>query len=77
MQPTRDSVQDDALTQLNGHSLRCGNPFCAVERVIKARGKHGRYCSSRCRLDGYVLRRAKVLLDSVGIVEFNQILQRL
>jgi len=70
-------VQDNALTQLNGHSLRCANPFCAVERAIKARGKHGRYCSSRCRLDGYVLRRAREMLDRVGIVEFNQILQRL
>jgi hypothetical protein len=34
-----------ALTQLNGHSQRCANPFCEIEVEIKSlRGKHGRYC---------------------------------
>jgi hypothetical protein len=27
-------------------------------------------------MDGYVLRRARAMLDEVGIVEFNDILQR-
>lgn len=31
-------------------------------------------CSNRCRLDRYVLRRAKAMLDEVGIVELNAIL---
>jgi hypothetical protein len=33
-------------------------------------------CSDRCRMDRYVLRRAKAMLDEVGIAEFNAILQR-
>jgi hypothetical protein len=34
------------------------------------------FCSDRFRMDRYVLRRAKAMLDEVGIVEFNAILQR-
>ena len=30
-------------------------------------------CSGRCRMDRYVLRRARAMLDEVGIVEFNAI----
>jgi len=44
-----------------------------------AKNKHGPAklsCSNRCRLDRYVLRRAKAMLDEVGIVELNAILQR-
>jgi hypothetical protein len=29
-----------------------------------------------CRMDRYVLRRARAMLDEVGIVEFNAILQK-
>jgi hypothetical protein len=55
-------------------SERCANrPFCNSP-VISRPGK--KYCSDRCRLDGYVLRRAKAMLDEVGAVEFNAILQR-
>jgi hypothetical protein len=36
---------------------------------IKPRGKHGRYCSPRCRMDGYAVRRVKALLNKVGIVQ--------
>ena len=72
------SFDSKVLTQLNRHSQPCGNPFCEVVVEIKSpKGKHGRYCSDRCRLDGYVLRRAKAMLDHVGIVEFNRILNRL
>jgi hypothetical protein len=64
-----------ALTQLNGHSQRCANPFCEIEVEIKSpRGKHGRYCCARCRFDGYALRRAKALLAKVGVVQFYTLL---
>jgi hypothetical protein len=64
-----------ALTQLNGHSQRCANPFCDTAVEIKSpRGKHGRYCSTECRMDGYALRRAKALLDKVGVVRFHTLL---
>jgi hypothetical protein len=67
-----------ALTQSNGHSQRCANPFCDVEVEIKSpRGKHGRYCSDRCRLDGYALRRVKALLDQVGIIRFHALIDQL
>jgi hypothetical protein len=65
-----------ALTQLNGHSQRCASPFCKVAVVNAPRGKHGRYCSSRCRMDGYVIRRAKEMMDQVGVIEFVDILGR-
>jgi hypothetical protein len=64
-----------ALTQLNGHSQRCANLFCVINVEIKSpRGKHGRYCCARCRFDGYALRRAKALLDKVGVVRFHVLL---
>jgi len=63
-----------ALTQLNGHSDRCANPFCEGVARRSARGKHGRYCSDRCRMDGYALRRVKALLDRVGVIEFHRLL---
>jgi hypothetical protein len=64
-----------ALTQLNSHSQRCANPFCDRAVVIRSpKGKHGRYCCARCRFDGYALRRAKALLDKVGVVRFHVLL---
>jgi hypothetical protein len=42
--------------------------------VISKKGK--KYCCDRCRMDRYVLRRARAMLDEVGIVELNAILQR-
>jgi hypothetical protein len=69
------TFDSNALTQSFGHSQRCANPFCQGAMVVKSsRGKHGRYCSDRCRMDGYVLRRAKAMLDEVGIVELHEIL---
>jgi hypothetical protein len=65
-----------ALTQSFGHSQPCANPFCKGVVIKSPRGKHGRYCSDRCRMDGYVLRCARAMLDEVGIVEFNEILQK-
>jgi hypothetical protein len=39
--------------------------------------KHGRYRSDKCRMDGYALRRAKALLDQVGVIEFHRLLREL
>ena len=65
-----------ALTQLNGQ--RCGNPFCAGPLNIKSpRGKHGRYCSAPCRMDGYALKRAKALLAKVGVIRFHELMDEL
>ena len=61
-----------ALTQLNGHSQRCANPFCKAPFNIKSpRGKHGRYCSDHCRMDGYALKRAKALLTGLASSGFT------
>ena len=65
-----------ALTHIQNDSGRCANPFCDKQRESKPRGKHGRYCSGRCRMDGYVLRRVKVLLDKVGIIRFHELLDQ-
>jgi hypothetical protein len=35
-----------------------------------------RYCSNRCKLDGYALRRAEALLNCVGIVRFHDLLDQ-
>jgi hypothetical protein len=67
-----------ALTQLNRQSQSCANPFCKAPFNIKSpRGKHERYCSAPCRMDDYALRRAKVLLNRVGIIWFHELLDEL
>jgi hypothetical protein len=70
---TLSPVSEPLTANLNT-SERCANrPFCRSP-VISRPGK--KYCSDRCRLDGYVLRRARAMLEEVGIVELNAILQR-
>jgi hypothetical protein len=55
----------------------CRNPLCNVKLVgNRGRGTQRQFCCDRCRMDGYVLRRAKAMVDAIGIVEFNAILQR-
>jgi hypothetical protein len=71
------SCVNEPLTEFQGHPERCSNPFC--DSPMAAKNKHAPVklvCSNRCRMDRYVLRRAKAMLDEVGIVEFNAILQR-
>ena len=65
----------DALTLRNGQCERCSNPFC--DGTARKSRKHGRYCSDKCRMDGYALRRAKALLNQVGISEFYRLLDKL
>ena len=66
-----------ALTHIQNGFERCGNPFCDRQREIKPRGKHGRYCSAPCRMDGYALKRAKALLNRVGIIRFHELMDGL
>ena len=71
------SCVSEPLTEFQVHPQRCSNPFC--DAPMTAKDKHAPVkvaCSDRCRMDRYVLRRAKAMLDEVGTVEFNAILQR-
>jgi hypothetical protein len=63
-----------ALTHAQIDFERFANPFCDKQREVKARGKHGPYCSAPCGMDGYALRRARALLKKVGIIRFHQLL---
>jgi len=68
-----------SLTTSSGHSDACQNPFC--KSIIEAlpdgwRRTKRRYCSNRCKLDGYALRRVKALLNKVGIVRFHTLLDQ-
>jgi hypothetical protein len=65
-----------ALTHVQNDFEWCTNPFCDKQREIKPRGKHGRYCSPPCRMDGYALRRVKALLNKVGIIRFHELLDQ-
>ena len=62
------------LTANPDRSERCSNPFCHHGSMNAKQGK--KFCCDRCRMDGYVLRRAKAMLDEVGALEFDAILQR-
>jgi hypothetical protein len=70
-------MRHDCVNAYSNGFQRCGNPFCDKQREIKPRGKDGRYCSVHCRMDGYALRRAKALLDKVGIIKFHDLLDEL
>ncbi|MGE5306147.1 MAG: hypothetical protein ACM3TN_22805 [Alphaproteobacteria bacterium] len=56
---------------------RCTNRFCDSTAKRSPRGKCGRFCFNRCRMDAYMLRRAKDLLAMVGIVRFHQLMDGL
>ncbi len=71
------SSGSEPLTEFQKHPERCSNPFCDAPMATKNNHAPVRLaCSDRCRIHRYVLRRAKAMLDEVGIVEFNAILQR-
>jgi hypothetical protein len=72
--PDAQSFVSEPLTANQDNSERCGNPFCPNGTMAAKQGK--KFCCDRCRMDGYVLRRARAMMDEVGIVEFNDILQR-
>ena len=72
--PRMTSFNSEPLTTSEGHSGRCQNPFCnsIIEPLPDGewRRTERRYCCDRCKTDGYVLRRAKAMIDEVGIIEF-------
>lgn len=68
----REQGLESALTLRETRFYRCANPFC--NRAVIARAKHGRYCSPKCRLDGYILRRVKAIVDKVGVERFISLL---
>jgi hypothetical protein len=72
------SFASEPLTTSSGHSGKCQNPFCktVIEPLPDGewRRTERRYCSNRCKMDGYVLRRAKEMIGEVGIIEFNNLL---
>ena len=63
---------------MRGHSGRCQNPFCIIEPLPDGgwRRTERRYCCDRCKTDGYVLRRAKAMLEKFGIIEFHRLLEQ-
>jgi hypothetical protein len=71
--PSMTSFHSEPLTENGAHSERCLNPFCKVEMQAKS-GK--KYCCDHCRMDGYVLRRAKAMMDEVGLIEFHERVDR-
>jgi hypothetical protein len=72
------SFATEPLTTRESHS-RCANPFCkAVIEPLEDghwRRTRRRSCSDRCKMDCYVIRRAKEMLNKVEIVRFNAILE--
>lgn len=65
-----------ALTHVQNDSGRCTNPLYDKQRKIKPPGRHGRYCSPPCRMDGVTRYDAKALLNKVGIVRFHELLDQ-
>jgi len=68
------SCVSEPITANPDNSERCSNPFCPHGSMNTKQGK--KFCCDRCRLDGYILRRAKAMLDEVGITAFAAILER-
>lgn len=54
----------------------CSSPLCDVqfEQTGIMRLEPRKFCSAECRQDAWILRRAKALLDKVGIIKFHTIL---
>jgi hypothetical protein len=66
-------LHPEALTAKQSAFDRCANPFCNAAMEAKP-GK--KYCSDRCRMDAYALRRARELLNRVGIITFYGLLDQ-
>ena len=58
----------EALTVSEDQSGQCANPLCKAELPESTR-KGKRYCNERCRMDGWVLKRAVSLLTPMGRVK--------
>jgi hypothetical protein len=55
-------------------SERCLNPICNAELGPRHR-RSKKYCSDRCRLDGWALARAARLLFKIEPARWHEILQ--
>lgn len=77
--PHMSSCVKQSLTTSSGHSERCQNPFCNVPIDPLPNGDWRRtprkFCSSRCKIDAFALRRVKRMIDRVGIAEFNRVVK--
>jgi hypothetical protein len=76
--PDLQSCDSKPLTTSSGHLQACSNPFCksTIDPLADGwRRTKRRYCSNPCKMDGYVLRRARAMMDEVGIIRLNIILQ--
>jgi hypothetical protein len=69
-----------SLTTSSGQSGSRQNPFCKsdIETLPDGwRRTERRFCSDQCKLDVYTLRRARAVLNKVGIIEFHRLLDLL
>ncbi len=67
------ACRSQSLTTSSGQSNACGNPFCKalIEPLPEGyRRTARRYCSNRCKLDCYALRRVAAIISQVGRVRF-------
>lgn len=62
---------NEPLTDNGGQSERCANPLC--RKQMRAR-KGKKVCSDPCRMEVYVLRRAREMRNRLGIVKFNSMI---
>jgi hypothetical protein len=65
-------------TYANDPLTSCGNLVCG--NSLPSKGQYGpakRFCSQQCRNEVYALRRAKALLDRVGVVKFYSLLDQI
>ncbi len=67
------SCASEPLTAEQHGFKPCDNPFCKAPTEAKS-GK--KFCSDHCRMDGYALRRARAMLDQVGIIQFHVLLDQ-
>jgi hypothetical protein len=74
--------QNSSYRLAAGTNRACGNPVC--QKLIEELPCNGRkswrrtprkFCSDRCKRDGYVLRRAREIIFKIGIVQFSLILE--
>ena len=69
-----------SLTTSSGQSDTCQNPFCksVIEPLPDGyRRTARRYCSDRCKLDGYALTTGQgVAQQKLAIIEFHRLLDR-
>lgn len=72
--PTPEPYRDQPLTAEFGDVQKpCASPIC--DRAVVPNGRGKKFCSDRCRLDGYVIRRAKTMIVQLGVSRFTDLLK--